>query len=93
MSNYLNYTDAEQEHINDTMFAREDYIREAYGSSEIDGDAEAEIEEARHWEGMTKEERAAVEAETLKAEAEEAKAWQAQREANIKAEQESEVPF
>jgi hypothetical protein len=91
MSNY--YHDAEQEHINDTMFAHEDYIREAYGSSAIDGDAEAEIEEARQWEGMTKEERAAVEADTLKAELEEAAAWQAQREALIKAEQESEVPF
>ena len=91
MNNY--YHDAEQEHINDTMFAHEDYIREAYGSSAIDGDAEAEIEEARHWEGMTKEERAAIEAETLKAEAEEAKAWRAELEANIKEEKENDVPF
>jgi len=93
MSNY--YHDAQQEHNDHVMFAREDYIREAYGSSEIDGDAEAAIEDARweaNWASLSPEEKAAIEAKTLKAELEEAKAWQAMIDDNKKNE-ELGIPF
>tara|TARA_R110000772_G_scaffold45987_1_gene105093 strand:+ start:63 stop:386 length:324 start_codon:yes stop_codon:yes gene_type:complete len=53
MSNY--YHDAEQEHINDTMFAHEDYIREAYGSTAITEDGESEGSEATQSKPIVKE--------------------------------------
>lgn len=54
-NNETTHTDAHQEHVNDTMFAQEDYIREAYGATAINEDAETEGAKAAQIKPVVKE--------------------------------------